>query len=216
MKPGQKLTRAAAREAHRAYLADPLQTLDTLAPPLGVSASGLHRAWQRLGLSCCPAADRGGNVAAQERAKARRAEREAAAEVFRAERTAAGCTIYGLRADVARETWARYSLGGVTAGELAEEVGCAVDTLRKNWRRMNLDPRAVRIASTRREHEPVTRRLFVLTSADGLSIEDAAAAVGLKVTTARARLKVYRAHLVNKPLPKRIRNRKTKVTPCPS
>ena len=208
MRPGQKLSHAAARKAHRAYLADPLLTLDTLAAPLGISPSGLHKAWKRLNLSCCPAADRGGNVAAQERAKARRAEREAAAEVFRAERAAAGCTIYGLRADVARETWARYSLGGVTAGELAEEGGCAVDRLRKSGRRLSPAARAVRLASTRREHEPVTLRLFVLTSADGLSVEDAAAAVGLKVTTARARLKVYRAHLVNKPLPKRIRKRK--------
>jgi len=112
MKPGQKLTRAAAREAHRAYLADPLQTLDTLAPPLGVSASGLHRAWQRLGLSCCPAADRGGNVAAQERAKARRAEREAAAEVFRADPAAAGWPISGLPADVAREAIATLDASG--------------------------------------------------------------------------------------------------------
>lgn len=212
MRPGQKLSHAAARKAHRAYLADPLLTLDTLAAPLGISPSGLHKAWKRLNLSCCPAADRGGNVAAQERAKARRAEREAAAEVFRAERAAAGCTIYGLRADVARETWARYSLGGVTAGELAAEIGCLVDTLRRNWRRLGLDPRAARIAATRREHEPVTMRLFVLTSAEGLSINEAAAAVGLKAGTARARLKVYRAHLIGKPLPKRTRNRK-KVTP---
>lgn len=209
MKPGQKLSRAAARKAHRAYLADPLQTLDTLAPPLGVSASGLHRAWKRLGLSCCPAADRGGNVAAQERAKARRAEREAAAEAFKAKRAAAGCTPYGLRVDVARSAWARFVAGGVTAGELAAEVGCTVDTLRRNWRRMGLDPRAARIAATRREHEPVTRRLFVLTSAEGLSVEDAAAAVGLKAGAARARLKVYRAHLTEKP--KYTRNRKRKV-----
>ena len=212
MKAGQRLSRDAARKAHRAYLADPLLTLDTLAAPLGVSPSGLHKAWRRLDLPCCPAADRGGNVAAQERAKARRAERETAAEVFRAERAAAGCTIYGLRADVARETWARYSLGGVTAGELAAEVGCTADTLRKNWRRMGLDPRAARIASTRREHEPVTMRLFVLTSAEGMTIEEAAAAVGMKAGAARYRLKVYRAHLVNKPIQKRIRNRK-KGTP---
>jgi DNA-binding transcriptional MerR regulator len=212
MRTGQKLSRAAARKAHRAYLADPLQTLDTLAPPLGITASALHRAWRRLGLSCCPAADRGGNVRAQEQAKARRAEREAAAEAFKAKRAAAGCTPYGLRVDVARSAWARFVAGGVTAGELAAEVGCTVDTLRRNWRRMGLDPRAARIAATRREHEPVTRRLFVLTSAEGLSVEDAAAAVGLKATTARERLKVYRAHLTEKPLPKRTRNRKPKVT----
>ena len=213
MKTGQKLTRAAARKAHRAYLADPLQTLDTLAPPLGISPSGLHRAWKRLGLPCCPAADRGGNVRRQEAAKAKQAEIDAAAEAFRAKRAAAGCTPYGLRVDVARSAWARFVAGGVTAGELAAEIGCRVDTLTTNWRRMGLDPRAARIAATRREHEPVTRRLFVLTSADGLSIEDAAAAVGLKVTTARARLKVYRAHLINRPIPKRTRNRKPKVTP---
>lgn len=208
MRTGQKLSHAAARKAHRAYLADPLLTLDTLAAPLGISPSGLHKAWKRLDLPCCPAADRGGNVRRQEAAKAKQAEIDAAAEAFRAKRAAAGCTPYGLRVDVARAAWARFVAGGVTAGELAAEIGCLVDTLRRNWRRLGLDPRAARIAATRREHEPVTMRLFVLTSADGLSINEAAAAVGLKAGTARARLKVYRAHLIGKPLPKRTRNRR--------
>lgn len=212
MRTGQKLSHAAARKAHRAYLADPLLTLDTLAAPLGISPSGLHKAWKRLGLSCCPAADRGGNVRRQEAAKAKQAEIDAAAEAFRAKRAAAGCTPYGLRVDVARAAWARFVAGGVTAGELAAEIGCLVDTLRRNWRRLGLDPRAARIAATRREHEPVTMRLFVLTSAEGMTIEEAAAAVGMKAGAARYRLKVYRAHLVNKPIQKRIRNRK-KGTP---
>lgn len=212
MKTGQKLSRDAAREAHCAYLADPLLTLDTLAAPLGISPSGLHKAWKRLDLPCCPAADRGGNVRRQEAAKAKQAEIDAAAEAFRVRRAAAGCTPYGLRVDVARAAWARFVVGGVTAGELAAEIGCLVDTLRRNWRRMDLDPRAARIAATRREHEPVTMRLFVLTSAEGMTIEEAAAAVGMKAGAARYRLKVYRAHLVNKPIQKRIRNRK-KGTP---
>ena len=186
-----KLTEEAAREAHARYLGDPLLTLAVLGAQYGITPSGLHHAWKRLGLPCCPAADRGGNVRRQEVSKVSRAEAEAHAEAFHAKRAAAGCTKNGLKVTLVKAAWERYRRGEGSA-ELAAEIGCHPQSLIRAWHRMGLSPRAGRQEAERRRMEPVTFRLHGLVTA-GLPLEEAAQRVGLKPAAAKWRLKQLEA-----------------------
>lgn len=187
-----KLTDEAAREAHARYLADELLTLAVLGPQYGVTPSGLHAGWKRLGLRCCPAADRGGNVRRQEASKVYRAEVEAHAEAFHAKRAKAGCTKLGLKVSLVKAAWERYRRGQAGSEELAAEIGCNPGSLIRAWHRMGLSPRAARREAERRRMEPATFKLHGLILAE-VPLEEAARRCGLKVPAAKWRLKQLEA-----------------------
>jgi hypothetical protein len=184
-----KLSVDRAKELHARYRADRSQTLATLAVEVGVTPSGLRKRWLRLGLPLDLARDRGGNLAARERAAVLRADLEAMSAPFHARRKAAGCSVNGLKASVAKAAWRRYLVTELTVRALASEIGCAYTTLRRGWAKLGLDARAARQRMIRRRIEPATFRLHTLVIVEKVPLAEAAAQLGLSKGAADARLK---------------------------